>query len=84
MLLAVPAIAGSAVKGPSDCDYADVWHAHLTANYGEEYVKDTVVGQDSKAEVWVDPREGDWTMITVAGDQRCIYAYGEDWPQEWR
>ena len=81
--LSTIAMAGSP-DTPRDCDDTAKWHAYLADSYGEKFLRVIPVGNDAEAEVWVDPAEGDWTMLTIAGpDTRCAWGYGPSWPREW-
>src|SRR3990172_518525 len=74
--LSTIAVAGSP-DTPRDCDDTAKWHAYLADSYGEKFLRVIPVGNDAEAEVWVDPAEGDWTMLTIAGpDTRCAWGYG--------
>lgn len=67
--------------GPQPCDVRQAWEEWLQTQYNERYSFSVVTQSGTQTEVWIDPNEGDWTMLGVAGDQLCEIIYGTDWPE---
>lgn len=79
---ALAAFAGMA--GPQACDERQVWESWLQSQFSEYYAFRVMGPNKTEIEVWIDPNEGDWTMLGVAGNQLCEILFGSDWPQRRR
>lgn len=84
LLLALPAVAG-APDTPNDCDDASKWANYLLGIYGKIRTYDVIVGNDAKGLIFVDEDSGEWWIMASGGEGvLCRYAYGKEWPAEWR
>lgn len=75
----------AAQDGPKRCDSPEIWNSWLGSQYNEKYVFSMMGPSDLPVRVWIDPVEGDWTMLEVVSDDLiCEFTFGSEWPAQWR
>ena len=71
-----------AMAGPAKCDSYEVWATWLTSQFNQYNAFQYIIQDGTIGEVWIDPIEGDWTVLTVPEmNYRCQYDYGSQWPE---
>lgn len=84
VLAALPLPVSAGMAGPQACDERPVWESWLESQFSEYYAFTVTGPSQTQIEVWIDPDEGDWTMLGVAGNQLCEIMFGTNWPQRRR
>ncbi len=80
-LLVLPQLA-SANLSDVVCDDTARLENQLTNVVGAERRAQGVRDPDALIEIWIVPRNGDWTMVqNYANGTSCILAMGENWEQ---